>query len=81
MKSVRFALSSVLRIPFGLLSHVLFVGTIVLLLVKVVDIVALTFGITGDYDSAPDVGVLARGIENGVAELLRCGAELSYAAL
>ena len=41
----------------------------------------LTFGITGDYDSAPDIGVLARGIENGVAELLRCGAELSYAAL
>ena len=42
---------------------------------------ATTFGITGDYDSAPDIGVLARGIENGVAELLRCGAELSYAAL
>lgn len=30
----------------------------------------LTFGITGDYDGAPDIGVLARGIEDGVRELL-----------
>jgi WS/DGAT/MGAT family acyltransferase len=30
----------------------------------------LTFGITGDYDGAPDIEVLARGIEAGVAELL-----------
>jgi len=31
----------------------------------------MTFGITGDYDSTPDLGVLARGIEDGVAELLK----------
>jgi WS/DGAT/MGAT family acyltransferase len=30
----------------------------------------VTFGITGDYDTTPDIEVLARGIENGVAELL-----------
>ena len=30
----------------------------------------VTFGITGDYDTMPDIDVLARGIENGVAELL-----------
>ena len=31
----------------------------------------VTFGITGDYNSTPDVGVLAGGIENGVSELLK----------
>ena len=31
----------------------------------------LTFGITGDYDSTPDLDVLARGIEDGVTELLK----------
>jgi diacylglycerol O-acyltransferase / wax synthase len=30
----------------------------------------VTFGITGDYDTAPDLDVLCRGIEDGVAELL-----------
>ncbi len=30
----------------------------------------LYFGITGDYDSAPDIGVLAAGIERGMAGLL-----------
>ncbi len=30
----------------------------------------LVFGITGDYDTAPDIGVLADGIGEGVAELL-----------
>lgn len=30
----------------------------------------VTFGITRDYDTMADIGVLARGIENGVAELL-----------
>ena len=30
----------------------------------------VNFGITGDYDSAPDIDVLARGIEAGMAELL-----------
>ena len=28
------------------------------------------FGLTGDYDTVPDLAVLARGIEDGVAELL-----------
>jgi diacylglycerol O-acyltransferase len=30
----------------------------------------LTFGVTGDYDTTPDIEVLARGIENGIQELL-----------
>ena len=30
----------------------------------------LTFGITGDFETSPDLDVLARGIEHGVAELL-----------
>ncbi len=30
----------------------------------------LCFGVTGDMDSVPDVGVIARGIEHGIAELL-----------
>jgi diacylglycerol O-acyltransferase / wax synthase len=30
----------------------------------------LVFGVTGDYDSAPDIDVLARGIADGVTELL-----------
>jgi WS/DGAT/MGAT family acyltransferase len=30
----------------------------------------LTFGITGDYDTAPDIGVLAHGIHAGITELL-----------
>jgi WS/DGAT/MGAT family acyltransferase len=31
----------------------------------------LVFGITGDYDTAPDIDVLANGIGEGVTELLR----------
>jgi diacylglycerol O-acyltransferase / wax synthase len=31
----------------------------------------VNFGITGDYDSAPDIDVLSRGIEDGMAELLK----------
>jgi WS/DGAT/MGAT family acyltransferase len=31
----------------------------------------LNFGVTGDYDSATDIGVLAGGIESGLAELVR----------
>jgi WS/DGAT/MGAT family acyltransferase len=30
----------------------------------------INFGVTGDRDSAPDIGVLCRGIEAGVTELL-----------
>ena len=30
----------------------------------------VTFGITGDYAANPDLEVLARGIEDGVSELL-----------
>ena len=34
---------------------------------------AVTFGVTGDYDSAPDIDVLCKGIESALAELLaRC---------
>jgi diacylglycerol O-acyltransferase / wax synthase len=31
----------------------------------------LTYGVTGDYDTAPDIDVLCRGIEDGMAELLK----------
>jgi WS/DGAT/MGAT family acyltransferase len=32
---------------------------------------ALKFGVTGDYDSAPDVRILCDGIETGMAELVK----------
>ena len=32
---------------------------------------ALTFGVTGDYDTAADIQVLCEGIEGDMAELLR----------
>ncbi len=32
---------------------------------------AVAFGITGDYDTAPDIDVMARGIERGISELAR----------
>jgi diacylglycerol O-acyltransferase len=31
----------------------------------------LTYGVTGDYDSATDIGVLCRGIEDGMNELVK----------
>jgi diacylglycerol O-acyltransferase / wax synthase len=31
----------------------------------------INFGVTGDYDSTPDLGVLCRGIEDGMGELLK----------
>ncbi|MGB9346669.1 MAG: WS/DGAT domain-containing protein, partial [Ilumatobacteraceae bacterium] len=30
----------------------------------------ISFGVTGDWDSVPDIDVLAAGIEEGMAELL-----------
>jgi hypothetical protein len=30
----------------------------------------VNFGVTADYDSSPDIDVLCRGIEKGVADLL-----------
>ncbi len=50
--------------PFVPLSHGVRVGTAILSYNG-----RLSFGVTGDYDSVPDVGVLATGIVNGVAEL------------
>jgi len=35
---------------------------------------ALTFGVTGDYDRAPDIAVLCRGIERSIDELARLAA-------
>ena len=35
---------------------------------------ALNFGVTGDYDSAPDVNVLCEGIEQGMAALVKLSA-------
>ncbi len=34
----------------------------------------VNFGITGDYDSTPDLDVLAAGIEEGMTQLLKAGA-------
>jgi WS/DGAT/MGAT family acyltransferase len=34
----------------------------------------LSFGVTGDYDTAPDLDVLCRGIEEGMEELLKAAA-------
>jgi diacylglycerol O-acyltransferase / wax synthase len=34
----------------------------------------VTFGVTGDYDSAPDLDVLVDGIEEGMAELVKLSA-------
>jgi WS/DGAT/MGAT family acyltransferase len=31
----------------------------------------LTFGVTGDYATTPDIGVLARAIEDGIGELMK----------
>ena len=39
----------------------------------------VTFGITGDYASSPDIDVLARGIEKGVAELLKAAQHVTTA--
>jgi diacylglycerol O-acyltransferase len=33
----------------------------------------LNFGVTGDYETAPDIQVLCDGIEAGIAELLPQG--------
>jgi diacylglycerol O-acyltransferase / wax synthase len=35
----------------------------------------LNFGVTGDYDTAPDLNVLTEGIEDGLAELLELAGE------
>jgi len=39
----------------------------------------LNFGITGDYDAAPDIDVLAGGIEGGMQELLKISASTAPA--
>ena len=40
---------------------------------------AVTFGITGDYASNPDIEVLARGVEDSVAQLLKEAKRLTVA--
>jgi diacylglycerol O-acyltransferase / wax synthase len=35
---------------------------------------ALNFGVTGDYDTAPDVGILCEGIEQGMSDLVKLAA-------
>jgi diacylglycerol O-acyltransferase / wax synthase len=40
----------------------------------------LNFGVTGDYDTAPDIDVLANGIEEGLAELLKLAANAPAAS-
>jgi diacylglycerol O-acyltransferase len=41
---------------------------------------ALNFGVTGDYDTAPDLGVLCDGIEQGMSELVKLAARPRAAA-
>jgi diacylglycerol O-acyltransferase / wax synthase len=36
---------------------------------------SLKFGVTGDYDTAPDIRILCEGIEQGMTELLAAGGE------
>ena len=40
----------------------------------------VTFGITGDFTAAPDIDVLARGIEDDLAELLKASRPTRRAA-
>jgi diacylglycerol O-acyltransferase len=40
----------------------------------------LNYGVTGDYDTAPDIGVLCRGVEDGMAELLKLAEDDSGAS-
>jgi hypothetical protein len=35
----------------------------------------VAFGVTGDYETMSDIGVLARGIEDSVAKLLKAADE------
>jgi diacylglycerol O-acyltransferase / wax synthase len=35
----------------------------------------LSFGVTGDYDAAPDIAVVSRGIEDGMTELLKLASD------
>jgi hypothetical protein len=37
----------------------------------------VTFGITGDYATTPDIEVLARGIEHGISELVAAAEQAS----
>jgi diacylglycerol O-acyltransferase len=39
----------------------------------------VAFGITGDYDTAPDIEVVARGITDGISELLKIADEVGPA--
>ena len=39
----------------------------------------INFGVTGDRDTAPDIGVLCSGIEQGISELLSAGSAKSRA--
>ena len=41
---------------------------------------ALKFGVTGDYEHAPDIRVLCEGIEKGMSELLNAAARPEPAA-
>jgi diacylglycerol O-acyltransferase len=40
----------------------------------------MTFGITGDYDTTPDLELLARGIEDGAADLLKAARKQPHPA-
>jgi WS/DGAT/MGAT family acyltransferase len=40
----------------------------------------LTFGITGDYDTTPDIDVMVHGIERGIADLLKAARRSQAAA-
>jgi WS/DGAT/MGAT family acyltransferase len=59
--------------PYVPLSHGVRVGTAILSYNG-----QLTFGVTGDFDTAPDVSVLAEAIADGVAELQKLAADAGH---
>jgi diacylglycerol O-acyltransferase len=57
-------------LPFVPLSHGVRIGTAIVSYNG-----AIVFGVTGDYDTAPDIGVVTHGIEDAIATLTKLAAE------
>jgi diacylglycerol O-acyltransferase len=57
-------------LPFVPLSHGVRIGTAIVSYNG-----AIVFGVTGDYDTTPDIGVMSHGIEDTIATLTKLAAE------
>lgn len=57
-------------LPFVPLSHGVRIGTAIVSYNG-----AIVFGVTGDYDTAPDIGTVTHGIEDAIATLTKLAAE------